>query len=138
MKAGRLVRRTLCLPALAGDTRGPWREGEKGQIGETFRRQNHQDLVSDWISGVRGRRMLKVTRGFPHGHVDIFMVLVTKRADTKKWDEGDFGHMELQVSVGFQLELNSGEVNVVCVFVIHGWFSGPLHSICPYQTFPCW
>ena len=63
MKAGRLVRRTLCLPALAGDTRGPWREGEKGQIGETFRRQNHQDLVSDWISGVRGRRMLKVTRG---------------------------------------------------------------------------
>lgn len=48
--------RTLHLPALAGDARGPWREGEKGQIGETFRRQNHQELVSDWIWGDEGKK----------------------------------------------------------------------------------
>lgn len=41
------------------------------------------------------------------------MVLVTKRTDTKEWDGGGFEHRELQVSVGFQLELHSGEVKVV-------------------------
>ena len=37
------------LTTPARDARGPWREGKKGQTGETLRRQNHQDLVSDWM-----------------------------------------------------------------------------------------
>lgn len=37
------------LTTPARDARGPWREGKKGQTAETLRRQNHQDLMSDWM-----------------------------------------------------------------------------------------
>lgn len=74
----------------------PRRQGRK-RTGETFRRQGHQDPGSGWVWH-EGEKDTEVTHGFPHRHVDLFVALVTKRVDTRGWEECDFGHTELQAS----------------------------------------